>query len=406
MASGWESSSRRREPAMVLGSRESQPFDQEPIMAVGPNTQVADVIVPEIFTPYVQQMTEQKARLVQSGVLARNGLMDQLLAGGGLTFNVPSWRDLDNDADNTPTDDAADALRQTVTSVTGATPSPFTGLTLAAILDSRPNKIESAQEIAVRISRNQSWASADLAAALAGNDPMDAIASRVAFYWARRLQAAFIATLGGISKDNGANDSGDYAHEIVGGAFTDGVTNFSAEAFLDAAVTMGDSMEDLTAVMVHSVVFNRMQKNNLIDFIPDARGEINIPTFLGREVIVDDGMPTGTSVVRADGSAGVSGMYETWLFGAGAVQLGIGSPKVPTAINRKEEAGNGGGQEVLYSRVEWSLHPVGHAYAGTAPSGGPSNAATTNNLNIAGSWNRVFPERKQVKFARLITREA
>lgn len=38
-------------------------------MATGPLTQVADVIVPEIFTPYIQQMTEQKARLVQSGVL-------------------------------------------------------------------------------------------------------------------------------------------------------------------------------------------------------------------------------------------------------------------------------------------------------------------------------------------------
>jgi hypothetical protein len=34
-----------------------------------------------------------------------------------------------------------------------------------------------------------------------------------------------------------------------------------------------------------------MQKNNLIDFIPDAEGHINIPTFLGRRVIVDDGMP-------------------------------------------------------------------------------------------------------------------
>lgn len=365
------------------------------------NTLVSDVVVPEIFTPYVQQMTEEKTRLIQSGVLARNSLMDTLLAGGGLTFNVPSWRDLDNDSENVSTDATADTfghiLNGTSIDLAGA---------LSALSDSRPKATGSDTEVAVRLNRNQSWASSDLSADLAGEDPMDSIASRVSNYWARRMQAAFVATINGISKDNGANDSGDYASEIVGSSFVDGVTNFSAEAMLDAALTMGDSQEDLTAIMVHSVVYNRMQKNNLIDFIPDARGETVIPFFLGRMVIVDDGVPSGTSVVRADGSAGTSGMYETWLFGAGAVQLGVGNAKVPTAVTREEKAGNGGGQEVLYSRVVWSLHPVGHAYTGTAPNGGPSNAATTNNLNIATSWNRVYPERKMIKFARLITREA
>ena len=157
---------------------------------------------------------------------------------------------------------------------------------------------------------------------------------------------------------------------------------------------MGDSMEGLVAVMVHSVVFNRMQKNNLIDFIPDARGEIQIPTFLGREVIVDDGMPNATSI------------YDTWLFGLGAAQLGVGSPKDATETERKPSAGNGGGQEILHSRQEWSMHPVGHAYTGTAANGGPGNGAGANDLQNAGSWNRVYPERKQIKFARLVTREA
>jgi len=359
-------------------------------------TQVDDVIVPEIFTGYVQQLTEEKSRLIQSGALARNALMDQMLAGGGLTFNVPSWLDLDNDADNVSTDDIADRIAATI-----ANAWPGTGL------DSAPNDTSAIQEIAVRLSRNNSWNSADLAAALAGDDPMNSIAQRVATYWARRLQAAFIATWQGVCKDNGVNDSGDYANDIVGASFVDGVTNFSAEAYLDAKVTMGDSMEDLSMVMVHSVVYNRMQKNNLIDFIPDARGETQIPTFLGAEVIVDDGMPSGTSAVRGDGTASVANTYETWLFGSGATQLGVGSAKVPTEVERQASAGNGGGSETLHSRQEWSIHPVGHAFTAASPAnGGPSNAATTNNLNIATSWNRVYGERKQVKFAKLITREA
>ena len=137
-----------------------------------------------------------------------------------------------------------------------------------------------------------------------------------------------------------------------------------------------------------------MQKNNLIDFIPDARGEIEIPTFLGREVIVDDGLPSTGNV------------YDTWLFGMGATMLGMGTPKVPVEVERKPGAGNGGGQEVLYMRNEWLMHPTGHAYVGTSPNGGPTNAATSNNLADAGSWARRYPERKQIKFARLVTREA
>lgn len=63
-------------------------------MAAGPITQIADVVVPEIFTPYVQQLTEEKVRLIQSGVAVRDPFMDTLLAGGGLTFNVPSFATL------------------------------------------------------------------------------------------------------------------------------------------------------------------------------------------------------------------------------------------------------------------------------------------------------------------------
>jgi hypothetical protein len=331
-------------------------------------TKIADIIVPAIFTPYVQVLTTVKSRLVQSGILNANALMNELLAGGGITFNVPSFNDLDDDADNVSTDDETSA--------------------------STPNKISTNQEIAVRLNRNNSWSSMDLAAQLAGADPMEAIASRVAAYWTRRLQDVAVATMNGVIADNTAADAGDYTNDIKGGGFVAGVTDFSAEAFIDTALTMGDGMEDLTGVLMHSVVFAKAQKNNLIDFIPDARGEIDIPTFLGREVVVDDGLPNAANV------------YDTWLFGSGTMQLGVSNPPVPTELDRKPAAGDGGGQDVLHSRVQWALHPVGHAYVGTPANGGPSNAATANNLAAAGSWDRVYPQRKQIKFARLVTREA
>ena len=338
-------------------------------------TQVSDIITPEIFTPYMLQSSEEKSRLIRSGAAVRDALLDQELAGGGLTFNVPSFKDITNDDDNVSSDEALGSN------------------------DSSPKKLGTSKEIAVRLSRNQSWSSADLATALAGADPMEAIANKVANYWAKRQQAAFVATMKGVFADNDAAPSGtehtqyDMTNDIKGASYVAGVTDFSAEAFIDAAVTMGDSMEDLGMIMVHSIVYARMQKNNLIDFIPDASGAVKIATFLGRVVIVDDGMPAS------------AGVYASWLFGAGAVRLGVGTPKVPTEVERDPKAGKGGGQETLYSRLEWIIDPVGYKYAGTTSKGGPTNAATSNNLAHAGSWQRVYPERKQIKIARLITRE-
>lgn len=349
-------------------------------MATGPNTQLADLIVPEIFTPYTQQITEEKSRIIQSGAMVRDPTMDQYLAGGGLTFDVPSFKDLDNDEDNVSSDEGDDA---------------FTG----GANNSAPKKTGTAQEVAVRLSRNQSWGTADLASDLLGVDPVNAIGSRVGAYWSRRLQAAFIATMNGVFADNDAapvgteHVIGDMTNDIKGLTYTAGVTDFSAGAFLDSAVTMGDSMEDLGLVLVHSIVFNRMQKNNLISFVEDSVAKVKIPTFLGRTVVVDDSMPAS------------GGVYETWMFGAGAIRLGMGSPKVPTETARTPDAGNGAGAEILYNRVTWGIHPVGCRYAGTAAIGGPSNLATANNLAHAASWQRSYSERKQIKIARLVTRE-
>lgn len=360
------------------------------------STQISDVIVPEVFTSYTQQLTMEKTAIIQSGIAARDDFLDNLLAGGGLTFTVPSWQDLGDPAENVSSDNPATT--------------------------STPNITQASAEVAVRLSRNASWSTMRLATALAGSDPMQSIASRVADYWVRRLQRAFVATVNGIFANNaladptqgrsgqlginaayGAQD--DLTHDISGASFTAGVTNFSASAFIDTATLLGDAAEDVTAVFMHSIVYSTAQKNQLIDFIPDAEGHVNIPTFLGRRVIVDDGMPNPAGDAT-NGAQTAAGIYHTWLVGPAAFRLGVGTPIVPTEIFRYPDQGNGAGSDVLFNRVEWIIHPVGHAFVGTPGNGGPQNGATTGNLAAATSWVRVFPERKQIKLARLITRES
>lgn len=352
-------------------------------------TQISDVVVPEIFTGHAMLATATKSRLIASGAVVRDPVMDGYLAGEGSTFHPRSFRDLDDVEPNISNDSEADK---------------YTG----GSNDSKPNKIATLREQAVRMSRNNSWATADLVSDLIADDPQDAIASRVGEYWARSLQKTFIATMHGVFSDNATDPSGADTHSLndltndasglasTPGNFADGITNFTNAGFIDAVITIGDSMNDLGLLCVHSLTYARMEKNKLLErTVIDPTTGLPIMTYLGRAVIVDDSMPT-------DGQ----GKFESWIFGNGAVRLGMGSPKVPTAVDRDEDSGNGGGSEVLYNRIELCMHPSGHRFIGQPTSvGGPSNAKTANNLANGDSWSRAFPERKQIKMARYITRE-
>src|ERR1035437_7400305 len=98
---------------------------------VNVSTQVSDVIVPAVFTPYTQQLTMEKTAIIQSDVAARDDFLDNLLAGGGLTFTLPSWQDIGDPAENVSSDDPNST--------------------------SNPNITQTSAEVAVRLSRNASW---------------------------------------------------------------------------------------------------------------------------------------------------------------------------------------------------------------------------------------------------------
>lgn len=335
-------------------------------------TSLADVIVPQIFSPYTQTLTKEKSDLQASGAVVIDPELERLLNGGGNTFTLPFFKDLDNDT--------ADVMNDSAPGVD----------------DSVPSKISADDEVAVRLARHKSWSSNNLVSELIAADPMDAIANRVAAYWDRQDQATFIAVAKGVFANNAtATDAyhkqNDMVVDISGAAYSAGVTSFTANAFIDATLTMGDAMDDLKLVAVHSIVYGRMQKNNLIQFIPNSRGEVVIPTFLGRRVIVNDNVPMPSA-----------GVFETWLFGAGAFRMGYGMwDGDTTEVERKASAGQGAGADILHSRRVLSIHPTGYAYKGAASKGGPTNTI----LATAASWERAYPERKQIAMAKLITRE-
>ncbi len=342
---------------------------------------ISDVIVPVRFAPYVQTLTEQKSRLIQSGALVTSDFLNDFLAGGGDTITVPSWDDIDDDDSGTA--DAANTVRGVLADDVGNDDPASLGTY---------EKIQAFPQIAVRLQRNKQWRTMDMSAILAGSDPSEAIAQRVSTWWQRKLQAIFIATWNGVIAENATVPAGADTHVQNDLVFT-AAGGFTATDFISAKTLLGDSMDDLSIVFMHSQIYSRALKNNLITFVQDSANPlaVNIPTFLGFEVVVDDGMPN-------DGTN-----YDTWLFGPGSSQLGTAPAKVPAEIERLPNIGNGAGGEALHSRQQYAIHPNGHAWTGSAASvGGPTNAE----LAAAGSFSRRTPERKQVKFVRLVSTAA
>jgi hypothetical protein len=165
----------------------------------------------------------------------------------------------------------------------------------------------------------------------------------------------------------------------------------SADSVLNAAATMGDHAGLLTAIAMHSIPFTRLQSQNLITFIPNARGEINIPTYLGRRVIVDDGLPAVAGANRIT--------YTSILFGAGSIARAVAPARVPIEIEREALQGDGGGQEILVSRQQYILHPQGWRWTSSSMAGqSPTNAE----LATAANWSRQF-NRKLTRIAFLQT---
>lgn len=331
--------------------------------------QLADIIDVTVFRDLPAVNSPEKTAFFESGVITRNGLLDEIANAAGKTAELPFWKDLDGSVEvNYSNDNPADIAT--------------------------PQKVVQGEQIARKAFVNQGWSATDLASELAmGPRAMEHIRSRTDAYFTRQWQRRLIATCNGVLADNVAANSSDMVVKVAAEA-TGSVTAstlFNRDAFTEAAFTMGDAKDGLRAMAVHSAILKQMVKNDDIVYIPDSMGALTIPTYMGLRVIVDDGMP-----VRAGTTSGF--VYTSVLFGEGAFGYGVGSPIVPVEVEREAAQGEGGGLETLWVRNTWLLHPFGYQQTGT-----PAGVSFTNaELAAATSWSRVI-ERKNVPIAFLQT---
>ena len=317
---------------------------------------IADIIVPQVFDPYVAKKTMELSGLVTAGIIANDAHFDQLASSAGTNVKMPYFTDLVGDAEPMLED---------------------TTLT--------PGGIGTAQDQAVIIRRARMWGANNLAGALAGKNPATVIADLTASYWARQMQAELLAILAGVF---GAASMSGLVHDISGGAGAAAV--WSAAAFLDANQKLGDAKGILTAVAVHSAVHSLLRKQNLITSVIPSDGGPAVDYYDGKRVIVDDGCPLS------------AGVYTSYLFGAGAVALGNGSPAGIVGTETSRNASNAAGEDYLTNRKTFILHPRGVAFTGTPAA---TETPTRAELATGTNWVRKY-DVKQLRIVALMTKIA
>lgn len=326
-----------------------------------PGTTLQDVIVPELFNPYVINRTMELSALVQSGIIVNDQEFDRLASQAAPTVNMPFFEDL-----------------------TGESEQVIEGT------DLEDNKITSNKDVAAIIRRAKMWSATDLSAALAGSDPMAAIGTLVARFWERDMQKELIALLNGIFGTIPGSGEGDDAvaaetrlasNLLDISSETGNAAKWSGSAFIDAEQKLGDAKAQLTGIVMHSATEAALKKQNLIETVQPSN-DVGFGTYQGKRVIVDDGCPV------------TSGVYTTYLFGSGAVALGNGSPVgfVPTETDRAKRKGSG--VDYLINRKTMILHPRGIAFtsASVAKTEGPSRKELADPVN----WKPVY-EPKQIR---------
>ncbi len=323
-------------------------------------TRISDLIIPEVVSEVASALIIGRPAIVNSGIAVQDYNNVDIREGGEF-FKVPFWNEVSGD----------DEVLQEETPLT-------------------PGKITMGQDIGVVCHRGKAWSASDLAKIISGEDPNRQVAEQMANYWAKRYDAALLAVLKGVFSgplkdthvlDRGATAEADYPRTV------------KVEDFVDAMSLLGDEMGVFTAIIMHSKVYADLQKQGLITFGQTVMGQRiietgEIPTFMGRRVVVNDNVPVETYTVESITDAK---KYTTFISAPGVMYFGF-QRELQVEVDRDILSF----EDYLSTSVHFGAHLKGVKWAVTTTN--PDNATLSTGTN----WAKVFPD-KAIKIVALKT---
>jgi hypothetical protein len=330
-------------------------------------TILSNLIEPKVFTTYANQKTTLKSALLSSGVLFQSDEISAQATAAGAVFEAPQFNPFQWTESNVMSDDPS--------------------------VKSTPNNIAAGSQIGQKDYRSKDWGAMALTSAITGANVMEAIAGVVSTYWMQDYQQLVLAKLKGIELDNAANDGGDMINNVA--TDTTGAPTLAQlcgyGTILDTIQTMGDSMDKIGAIVMHSQIYTNLQKAEQIAFVRPSETS-PFASYYGKRIIIDDTVPVATGTNRKT--------YTTYLLGQGAFGFGEATFDLATEVWRDPSAGNGSGEERLYSRKQLVMHPLGFTSQATVTA--RSKSPTLAQYGVNGAFDRKF-DRKNVAIAILKT---
>lgn len=338
-----------------------------------PFTNLANVIGHDAFAQYFNRALIERSTFFKSGILATDPVIAQKCAEagfGGFMVKLPFFNALSTSIAEERIDEH----------------------------DLTPKNVTTGEDVAVIVRRAISFGSNDIAADVAGADPMRVVAEQLADYWNARNERRLFSVLKGVFAKNVKTDGSTLVLDITGKE--GGLANLSKDTLLWAAQLLGDRKLDLTAIACHSMVdtyLAAMDTNAGLYRASDAAA--TLPKFNGRSIIIDDLCSYNAETKVA----------EIYLFGQGAIAYNPCPEKTPFEVGRN--ALKAGGQDYIVSRQASICHLRGYKWAVTdtnpynADADRPSEDTTSKTLENPDSWARVY-DPKEIRCVKLICKLA
>jgi hypothetical protein len=328
----------------------------------------SDVIIPEIFTPYVLEQSTQRNQFLSSGVV--QPMAELNATEGGDFVKVPFWKaNLSGDAE---------VLTDSTSLV--------------------PGKITADTQVGVILHRGRAFESRDLAALAAGADPMAAIGAKVGEYIANQQQKDLYKSLEGVFGALTGSDSPAFDALRFD---TTGMGPLGPRQVAQARAKLGDQGDKLSAVAMHSACYYDLVERKAIDYVTNTEArlstaatgastinaiggsiagsftnEYTVPFYMGLRVIVSD------DITNAGGN------YACYFFTNGAVATGE-QQALRTETDRDILAKSDA------MAMDWHnvYHPVGAKWGVTTTNPTQAQLATITN------WSKVY-ETKNIGIVR------
>lgn len=281
------------------------------------------------------------------------------------------------------------------------------------VTDITPNRTKTFEQGVFTYGRMAAWTEADFSFDVTGGaDFMGNVRNQITEYFNTVDQDVLLSILKGIFSMTGSSGIAKKNKEFVEkhtndvSAVGDGLVGATT---LNSTIqkACGDNKGKFSLAIMHSVVATNLENLNLLAHLKytDANGierELELATWNGRLVIIDDSMPT--EVVPKSGEVEAYTKYTTYILGEGAIGFEEVGAKVPYEMVR--DAKTHGGEDTLIARRRNAISVAGISYTKASQA---TNSPTNDELETASNWTLVNDGTntiadKAIPIARIISR--